>query len=251
MKQFFTLGAGALDETGVHDAALQDVFEKSVAVVTADGAPYAQKACRLLGHCFVNLRAVVRDRAHAIVGAMKNASEVDHFVTEFKEMVTTGPESVCKRVTHNSGFRERFERACTAQAETAAEPVPLLCSLRYGKARFASQVDPERRILLQLLGTLYALRKHASEASDAKDRAWAEARLRYFTFERVAVMAAITDAEAYCLKHSSYSSSKQSSEEQFCKLICQEITLDFVRKVTGFALGNSLFHFMCSMGSEL
>ena len=46
---------------------------------------YAQPACRDLAGVFPRLRAVVRDRGHAIVNCLKRASEADDFRTIFKE----------------------------------------------------------------------------------------------------------------------------------------------------------------------
>ncbi|CAE7033166.1 unnamed protein product [Symbiodinium sp. CCMP2592] len=200
VKQFFSRGTGALDDRGVLDEASAAEFKACVTCVTADGAPYAQKACRLLSSSGLsNLRAIIRDRGHSIVGALKNAVDCDQEIRNFKEEFVSGPSSVAKSISFNAAFRERFEIACKAQQETSADPIPVMLSLRYGKARFQSQVDPERRLLLHLLGTCTALSKHAEQATTAEERQWAAKRLRQLTFERVALMACVSDAEEMTL----------------------------------------------------
>ena len=196
INQFFSRGTGALDARGVLDEASVAEFKACVTCVTADGAPYAQKACRLLSSSGLsNLRAIIRDRGHAIVGSLKNAVDCDQEIRNFKEEFVSGPSSVAKHISFNASFRERFEMACKAQQETSSDPIPVMLSLRYGKARFQSQVDPERRLLLHLLGTCTALSKHAEQATTAEERLWAAKRLRQLTFERVALMACVADAE--------------------------------------------------------
>ena len=196
INQFFSRGTGALDARGVLDEASVAEFKACVTCVTADGAPYAQKACRLLSSSGLsNLRAIIRDRGHAIVGSLKNAVDCDQEIRNFKEEFVSGPSSVAKHISFNASFRERFEMACKAQQETSSDPIPVMLSLRYGKARFQSQVDPERRLLLHLLGTCTALSKNAEQATTAEERLWAAKRLRQLTFERVALMACVADAE--------------------------------------------------------
>ena len=122
-------------------------------------------------------------------------SNCDQEIRNFKEEFVSGLSSVAKHISFNASFRERFEMACKAQQETSSDPIPVMLSLRYGKARFQSQVDPERRLLLHLLGTCTALSKHAEQATTAEERLWAAKRLRQLTFERVALMACVADAE--------------------------------------------------------
>ena len=149
INQFFSRGTGALDARGVLDEASVAEFKACVTCVTADGAPYAQKACRLLSSSGLsNLRAIIRDRGHAIVGSLKNAVDCDQEIRNFKEEFVSGPSSVAKHISFNASFRERFEMACKAQQATTAE-----------------------------------------------ERLWAAKRLRQLTFERVALMACVADAE--------------------------------------------------------
>ena len=142
----------------------------------------------------VNLRAVVRDRGHAVTGALKNAAEADSLISSFKDMFISGPRSVCKLVTHNQAFGKCFALAC--EAEQSTSKLPVLTALHYGKARFLSQVLPERRIFLQLLGLALALKKFSKEGRTAQERTWAATALDALQFENLAVMGAVTDAEA-------------------------------------------------------
>ena len=194
MQQMFSYGAGALDPKGVLDESALNDFHRGIQCMTADGAPYAQKASRLLTRELRNLRVVIRDRSHAVTGALKNAAEADTLISSFKEQFISGPRSVCKLITHNQAFGKTFALAC--EAEQSTTKLPVLTALHYGKARFLSQVLPERRLFLQLLGLVLALQKFSKEGKTVQERTWAATALEALHFENLAVMGAVTDAEA-------------------------------------------------------
>ena len=131
---FFTRGAGALNDVrGVKDEASAFQFSRSVQAQCADGAAYAQLACRELDTVFPGLIAIVRDRGHAVINTMKHATEADEVLRAFKEKFVSGPMSVAKELTHCQAFRTSFELARKAQEETEKRPdrkMPLMLSLQ-------------------------------------------------------------------------------------------------------------------------
>lgn len=76
----------------------------------------------------------------------------------------------------------------------------LPCNLRYGKSRFSSQVAPERRLLLQLLGLMLALRKRQTGGKTPALREWATDKLQMLKFSVVAAAAAVCDGEELVLE---------------------------------------------------
>ncbi|CAK9047953.1 unnamed protein product [Durusdinium trenchii] len=209
VKQYFTRGIGALSgssrQLGVWDEQLQAHFCEQVTSQTADGAPYAQAACRkLAAGIFPRTMAIARDRSHAIVGATKNTASADELLVRFKEEFISGKDSFAKEATHCAEFKQKVEHACAAQQEVAKaaglSSIPVLAGLRYGKARFQTQVDPERRFLLQLLGMKKALEHRAidTKVTPAK-RQWARSKLQALSFDVVAVVAAFCDGSEHCL----------------------------------------------------
>ena len=219
---FFTRGAGALNDVrGVLDEAAEHEFCRAVTSQCADGAAYAQLACRDLEALFPRLRAIVRDRAHAVVNAMKHAAQADDLVTNlvqtWKEKFVSGRVCVAKEITHCEGFRQTFELACQTP-RSAAKPgaqTPLMLSLCYGKARFASQVAPERRLLLQVLGLAVALRRRASQGKKPEARC----KLKHLNFRALATMAAITDGEEATLEFVRQVEAERSDPSGFAALV--------------------------------
>ncbi|CAE7225956.1 unnamed protein product, partial [Symbiodinium sp. CCMP2456] len=70
----------------------------------------------------------------------------------------------------------------------------------YGKSRFSSQVAPERRLLLQLLGLMLALRKRQTGGKTPALREWATDKLQMLKFSVVAAAAAVCDGEELVLE---------------------------------------------------
>ena len=135
IEVFFTRGAGALNDIrGVTDESGVYQFARAVQTQCADGAAYAQLACRELNKVFPNLLAIVRDRGHSVVNTLKHATEADDVLRAFKEKFVSGPMSVAKELTHCTAFRHSFELAHQAQQESQRRPdgkVPLMLSLQH------------------------------------------------------------------------------------------------------------------------
>ena len=143
VEVFFTRGAGALnDSRGVTDDSGVFQFARAVQTQCADGAAYAQLACRELNKVFPNLLAIVRDRGHSVVNTLKHATEADDVLRAWKEKFINGPMSVAKELTHCTAFRHSFELAHQAQQESQRRPdgkMPLMLSLQHlGIIRSAS-----------------------------------------------------------------------------------------------------------------
>ena len=187
------------DEGKRRQTALADHVRSKIEAVCVDSAANETKSARLMkkptdptkAPVAPNLKAIIRDRAHASRRMTSRPWAVDEFLSNLAEKVVMDRHSIVQRIQKSVALQRRFEAQVKALSKG---PFKRVTCLKAAKHRFESWAAPFGRATLHIEALIKTAESISAEGSAWKDDADAFLRLLMGDGEVYLQLAMIADA---------------------------------------------------------